>query len=397
MPEAPLERLQRQLIEKLSRTASGEVLAAFAAVPRHLFLADIPLEQAYEDRAIPLKHERGWPISSASQPSMMALMLRQLRLQRGHNVLEIGTASGYNAAIMQQLVGNSGHVTSIELDAELARRAETALQASGYGRVRVVLADGAQGYAPRASYDRIIATAGVWDIPPAWLRQLRPDGLLVLPIWVNGIQVSACFSRLDDGAWASSDNYPCSFVYLRGIEAPPNFTKKLGPSGMILLGEGLDEVDAAALAMLLATDRETNYLDRFVDEVDVSKGLQLLPMLYTPPGMIFALYYLPPDVKAYGLEHSGLALIGKASAAFVPYNGRGVVETYGAVESFLALHELVDRWYAQGKPSARRLRLRLVAFDGDGQPAPRPTDLPADAARYDRRYHTLYAWLESTV
>jgi protein-L-isoaspartate(D-aspartate) O-methyltransferase len=394
MPEAPLERLQRQLIEKLSRTVSGDILAAFAAVPRHFFLPDVPLETAYEDRAVVLKQERGWPVSTASQPSMMAIMLRQLRLQRGHNVLEIGTASGYNAALMQRLVGNAGHVTTIELDADLARRAEHALQASGYGRVRVVLADGAQGYAPRASYDRIIATAGVWDVPPAWLRQLRPDGLLVLPVWVNGIQVSACFSRLEDGTWASEDNFPCSFVYLRGVEAPPNFTKKIGTSGLTLLGEGLDEVDAAALAMLLASDRETNYLDRFVDEVEVGRGLQLLPMLRTPPGMVFALYYLPHGATAYGLEHSGLALIGKASAAFVPYNGRGAVETYGAVESFLALHEIVDRWYAQGKPSARHFRLRLVPFADDGQPAPRPASLPADAARYDRRYHTLYAWLE---
>jgi len=394
MPEAPLERLQRQFIEKLSRTASGDILAAFAAVPRHLFVSHVGLPDAYEDKAIILKQVKGWPVSSASQPSMMALMLHQIRLQRGHNVLEIGTASGYNAALMQQIVGSTGHITSIELDADLARRAEAALQASGYGRVRVVMADGAQGYAPRASYDRIVATAGVWDVPPAWLRQLRPDGLLVLPLWVNGIQVSAAFSRLADGSWASQHNIPCSFVYLRGVEAPPDFTRKVGANGLTLLGEGLDGLDTAALAALLHMGGEINYLDRFVDEVEVGKGLQLLPMLDTPPGMIFALYYLPPGAQAYGLDHNGLALIGKASAAFVPYNGRGAVQTYGAVESFLALHDSVDQWYAQGKPSARHFRLRLVPLAEDGQPAPRPDDLPAQAARYDRRYHTLYAWLE---
>ncbi|MBC8098954.1 MAG: methyltransferase, FxLD system, partial [Armatimonadetes bacterium] len=108
------------LIERLRATGllnTPLLDAAFSAVARHLFLPGVPLDQVYADNAIPIKYDsEGRVISSSSQPSMMLLMLQQLDLQPGHNVLEIGAGTGYNAAVMQQIVGQSGKVTTVEVD-----------------------------------------------------------------------------------------------------------------------------------------------------------------------------------------------------------------------------------------------------------------------------------------
>ena len=93
---------------------------------------------------------------------MMAIMLQQLGLGAGMNVLEIGTASGYNAALIKHVLGEHGHVTSLEIDRDLAEQARENLYSAGYSDVPVVNRDGVSGYEPRAQYDRIIATAGVW-------------------------------------------------------------------------------------------------------------------------------------------------------------------------------------------------------------------------------------------
>lgn len=388
-----LDPAHQQLLDRLARqTHHAAILAAFAAVPRHWFLPHVPLEQAYADVPIPLKQDgRGVLVSSASQPTMMALMLEQLDLRAGHNVLEVGTASGFNAALMQTLVGNRGTVTSIEIDAELARQAEQNLLRAGYGQVRVVIGDGAQGYAPRAAYDRLIVTAGVYDVPQMWMRQLKPDGVMVMPIWLNGVQVSARFQALPDGSFYSADNRPCSFVYLRGIDAPPRFRRKIGTQGMVLLSQDIEQIDSAMLNTLFMSNSEMNYLEGALSAVELGKGLQLFPMLNPPEGMSFALFHIPQEAQAYGMTGDGLALVGRGSAAFVPYEGGGAVYTFGASEAFLALHEVLDQWIAAGKPSAEHLRLRLVPHD-----SPMPSDIPAHATLYPRQHAQLAAWVDLT-
>ena len=111
----------------------------------------------------------------------MAIMLEQLGLVPGHRVLEIGTGTGCNAALMACLVGEQGSVVTMDIDADLVARARENLAAAGYPDV-TVLGDGgfgAPGYAP---YDRVIVTAGAWDLAPDWLAQLGPGGRLVLPL-----------------------------------------------------------------------------------------------------------------------------------------------------------------------------------------------------------------------
>src|SRR5271169_2137565 len=139
------ERLATRVVAS-HRIGSERVAAALHAVPRHLFLPEQRPEAAYRDEAIVTKRdEAGQPISSSSQPAIMAIMLDQLDLALGQRVLEIGAGTGYNAALMAHIVGPAGAVVSVDIDADLARQARDHLVSAGYPDVTVVAADGAEG------------------------------------------------------------------------------------------------------------------------------------------------------------------------------------------------------------------------------------------------------------
>lgn len=216
--------LHHALVDQLKQAGvlhSAPVEAAFRAVPRHLFLPDVPLDQAYADQAIPIKYERDVSISASSQPAIMAVMLEQLALTPGQRVLEIGAGTGYNAALMAHLVGATGQVTTLDVDEDLVVQARTNLTAAHVERVTVVHGDGALGYASSAPYDRIILTVGAWDILPAWREQLAPEGRLVLPLTLlPGLQLSVAFEPHDDYLQSISAR-PCGFMPLRGPFAHP--------------------------------------------------------------------------------------------------------------------------------------------------------------------------------
>jgi len=175
---ATAERLRHALADRLrgqGTVRTGHVDAALRAVPRHLFLPTVPLPDAYADEAVFTKRDGAdTPVSAASQPTIVAMMLEQLQVEPGQRVLEIGAGTGYNAALLAHLAGDNGEVTTIDVDKDLTDSARSALAAAGCPNVRVILGDGALGYPDRAPYDRVIATVGAWDLPPAWLRPAQP-------------------------------------------------------------------------------------------------------------------------------------------------------------------------------------------------------------------------------
>jgi protein-L-isoaspartate(D-aspartate) O-methyltransferase len=191
-------KLRAQLVADLERRnliRSERVREAFLAVPRELFVADFAaregLEAVYRDDAIPTKEdEHGIPLSSSSQPAIMAPMLEHLELEEGMSVLEVGAGTGYNAALLSALVGERGRVVSLDVDAELAGQARRALRDHG-ARVRVVHADGRSGFDQSAPYDRIIITASADTVPRAWFEQLTDGGLLVAPLRLNAAGMQA--------------------------------------------------------------------------------------------------------------------------------------------------------------------------------------------------------------
>lgn len=158
-----------------SGLAGAAVREAFLAVPRHVFLPRESAAQAYEDTGIVIKSDAdGLPVSASTQPALMAVMLEQLELAPGHRVLEIGTGTGYNAALVAEIVGGSGSVVTVDVDPDLVDRARASLAAAGFAGVTVVCGDGADGVPGHAPYDRVIVTAGVRELAPAWLAQLGP-------------------------------------------------------------------------------------------------------------------------------------------------------------------------------------------------------------------------------
>lgn len=386
-----IEHLQQEMLQSMRREnalATPGVEAAFADVPRHLFLPNVSLEDVYSDKSIGVKYDAsGLLTSSSSQPSMMAIMLNQLELDSGQNVLEIGTATGYNAAIMKHIVGDKGTVTSIEIDNDLAKQAQDNLQRAKYGRVTVVNADGVQGYGPRAAYDRIVSTVGVWDVPPAWLSQLKPQGSVVVPIVIDGVQVSARFVPMSDGTALSVDNRPCAFVYMLGQYAGPDVRRKIGSTAMYILADQVDKIDTAALHLLISNDHEYCQFDSFVSVTDFWFGYQTYLMLHEADRYVFFVYSIVEGQKAYGMEGRGIAYFTKSSAAFVNYAEKGLVHCFAGVDAFLEMQTAMDDWQALGKPTNEQLRLRLIPKSASKPEIER-------GKLYERYDHYLHAWLD---
>lgn len=193
---------------------SEEVEAAFRTVARHLFAPGATLEEAYAPGGVVAKRRDGHGVTISSVPQIQALMLEQAALAPGMRVLEIGSG-GYNAALMAELVGPDGEVTTIDIDPEVADRARHCLGEAGYSRVTVVLADGERGCSQHAPFDRIVVTAEAWDIPPAWVDQLAEGGTITVPLRIRGLTRSITFGR-EGGHLVSRSVRVCGFVPMRG-------------------------------------------------------------------------------------------------------------------------------------------------------------------------------------
>lgn len=153
------------------------VLNAMREIPRHLFVpAGVSIKEAYGDSPISIGEEQ-----TISQPYTVALMLDLLELERGNNVLEIGAGSGWNAALIKHQIGRSGKITTLECVYELAARANLHLKRLNLA-VEVHSADGSRGFPENAPYDRIIVTCAAPVIYRSWIDQLKPGGIIVVPV-----------------------------------------------------------------------------------------------------------------------------------------------------------------------------------------------------------------------
>lgn len=235
---AEAEPLHTALIDGLKARgllAGPRIEAAFRAVPRHLFLPGRDLVEVYTDQAIPTHRDAdGFGTSSSSQPAIMAVMLAQLSPQPGERILEIGAGTGYNAALIAQLVGAEGRVVTVDLDETVAAEARANLARAGVEGVEVVAADGGLGWPPGAPYDRIIVTCGPADLPPAWWDQLRPGGRLVVPLTLAPGVARSCAFDLEAGVLIARSLEPCGFMPLRGQFGGDPFARIALAEGVLL-------------------------------------------------------------------------------------------------------------------------------------------------------------------
>jgi protein-L-isoaspartate(D-aspartate) O-methyltransferase len=225
---------------------SGRVADVFRAVPRHVFAPGEPLEVAYADDSVIMKRDgQGVAISAVSAPRLQAMMLEQAQLGPGMRALEIGSG-GYNAALMAELAGEAGEVTTVDIDPDVAGRARRCLAEAGYARVNVVLGDAEDGVEEYAPYDRIIVTAGAWDIPPAWVDQLAPGGRIVVPLRMCGLTRSVAFERARRYL-VSLSHEMCGFVPIQGAGARRERLVRLHGDDVGLRVDDSQPVDADGL------------------------------------------------------------------------------------------------------------------------------------------------------
>ena len=250
--------LRDRFVEQIRQSGvplSPALAAALANVPREAFVPDgfqlrdggwvMPgdsgfLDRVYQDDVLVTKVERGVPVSSSSQPSLMAIMIAALEVRPGLRVLEIGAGTGYNAALLAYL---GTRVTSVDVQADVAERAAAALAAAGVAEARVLYGDGYTGV-PAERFDRVIVTVGVAGVSPRWLEQLDEDGFAVVPVEHAGNHPVLVVRGAPGGPVGATVVCPSGFMsaagpltashpYAHPVPAPPGsmvaFTQVAGP------------------------------------------------------------------------------------------------------------------------------------------------------------------------
>ena len=373
---ADLSELREQLATRVAG-ASPEIATALRTVPRHLFLPGVPPAEAYLDEAIVTKRDAtGVPVSSSSQPAIMAIMLRQLNLAPGHRVLEIGAGTGYNAALLSELTGPAGRVVSIDIDPEVAAEARDHLAAAGYPDVTVLAADGAEGSAADAPFDRLIATVGVSDLAPAWLDQVTDQALIVVPLDVRGAQLSVAFQRAGDGHWTSRSISPCGFMRMRGSLAGSTMAIELATGLRLRLPERRE----LALVSLDGGPVASEPTGVTSGTPDVTWGLLLWLAVHEPracelteeprpgqePRLTQPLFQHRAVLISYGIvaDEGGIAVLARDEDRELIAEGYGP----GGADLAAELTAQVRAWYESGSESMKSLRIDAYPRSASAQP-----------------------------
>ncbi|WP_255724412.1 methyltransferase, FxLD system [Frankia sp. Cj3] len=376
-------RLRAAMVDELRASDNGiateAVAASVATVPRHLFAPGESLEAAYAaNKALVIKRDQnGRAISSLSATHIQAVMLEQAEIEPGMRILEVGSG-GYNAALIQELVGDRGSVTSVDIDQEIVVRARACLDKAGYGHVEVVVADAEAGVAERSPYDRIIVTAGAYDLPPAWLDQLSDRGRIVVPLRIRGLTRSIAFDRISTDGKASliSRGYRlCGFVPMQGVGSRREQVVPLTDDAALRVDDGLWDYDVEALRQALDSPRLERWSGAPFDlpdelELFLVTNVSQAAMLHVDDKLVKSGQFAPSTARGVP------TLIDNGSFA---YRTKRANEKTGGFESGVFAHgpdaegvaeqyiELLRRW---ARDHRRRSAARIQYF-------PKESDMPA--------------------
>lgn len=359
----PTAVLRAKLIAKLTRDGvltSRTWAAAFAATPRHVFAARfavhnpttgafihhdvddldpgrraVALAAAYSNDSLMTRFDTaGNPISSSTEPSLMAAMLEALDARPGHRVLEIGAGTGYNAALLCDALGED-NVTTIDVEAEFTAAARAALHAAGY-HPEVLCGDGAAGVPHRAPFDRIIATCGVDRVPTAWIEQLAPGGAIL----VNVSKGIVLLCRGQHG------------------EVSGRF---LGSAGFMPLRSGDDHTQPSGRWIVEATsgEPERSHVAAVPAEVDFTMAAFFADLVADRSHLIFV-----HDDDGTLLSYRWIHPASQSWARVEPgHDGLMVISETGPRRLWAELAPVLDSWHAAGRPGIEHYGL-TVAADG---------------------------------
>lgn len=269
--------LRERMVDHIKNSGhlrSERIEQAMQTVPRHEFVPAATVEDAYADKAITIKPGTDRPASCISVPTVVAMMLGQLDPQPGENILEIGAGTGYNAALLAELVGPTGNVTTVDIHPDVTSHARKSLKATGHDRVCVITEDGALGDPDHAPFDKIIVTVGPWDLPPAWFDQLAVDGRLVVPLHWRGQARSVAFTR-HENLLRADDSQLCGFIPMIGIVPVGELTETIA-DGVALYWDRDQDIDPAAMRQAVTQDGTTTWSGASVASGESFDGVWLL-------------------------------------------------------------------------------------------------------------------------
>ncbi len=357
--------LVKELVSQGAVT-SQPVRQAFEEVPRHLFVPRVSIATAYSNRPIFIRWEAGIPISSSSEPKMMAIMMEQMNWAPGSRVLEIGAGTGYNAAILAHVVGEKGSVVTMDIDQDIVDEAAGNLSKAGYGNVKVLCGDGFEGFPGDRSYDRITVTVGAYDISPHWVDQLAEGGVMVVPLWFKGYCLSVALEK-HKGELRSLSANPCLFIPIRGERQPTEGYFPIGdpPDEYLQMTIGLEEDDPDLRRVL-------GHL--FNQNVSVHGAGRSLEGQFHTQNLVSGLYMFltvdPSIFNVYSASHGGpfrgfgygLIDVERMSAAVISDRDPERVVVYGDDAAYDRLIDLLDKWDQRGRPSVHDLQISAL-FD----------------------------------
>ncbi|MBB1246349.1 methyltransferase, FxLD system [Streptomyces durbertensis] len=305
-------RMVKGLVER-GVIVSPAVEAAFRAVPRHRFAPEVSAADVYEapEAIFTKRADGGRAVSSVSAPWLHARMLEAAELAPGMNVLEIGSG-GCNAALLAEMVGPGGSVTTVDIDPDITDRAHRLLAETGYTRVAVRTADGAQPLdeAPAGGWDRIVVTTGAADLPDAWFSQLAPTGRLIVPLRFRSLSRTLAFTW--EGEHLRSDTTVVSgFLAMQGASAQAPRVVRLADADVRLIVDEDQPVDGQALRLAFAGPRQERWTG-----VELTGSEGLLPRLDL---------WLAGAVTPYGRLRATKAAAERGLVGWVLGSGAGAV------------------------------------------------------------------------